>query len=80
MGRRVRFETPSSDRSIGHWQNQEAKPNLTRDYRKFKSLLSKGNTEGDVLGQAVQPAGEELGGKPFSVLVCEGEWNDKWLN
>jgi hypothetical protein len=49
-------------------------------YGKFKPLVSKANTAGDVLGQAFQPAGEELVGKPFAVLVCEGEWNEKWLN
>jgi hypothetical protein len=41
MGRRVRFETPSSNRNIGQWWTQEAKPVLTRTYGKFTSLVSK---------------------------------------
>jgi hypothetical protein len=80
MGRRVRFERPSSNRSIGQWWTKEAEPNLTRVYVKFKSLVSKANTVGNVLGKTVQPADEELSGKPFAVLVCQGEWNEKWLN
>jgi hypothetical protein len=35
MGTSFRFETPSSDRSIGQWWTQEGKPNLIRVYGKF---------------------------------------------
>ena len=79
MGRRVRFETPSSNRSIGQWWTQEAKPVLTRMYGKFKSQASKANTAGDVVGQAVQQAAEELAGIPFVLLVCVAEWEDKMV-
>jgi hypothetical protein len=54
LARRVRFEKPSSNRRMSQWWTQEAKPILTRMYGKFKSLVSKANTAGDVLGQAVQ--------------------------
>jgi len=45
------------------------KPNLTRVCRKFNSLVSKANTAGNVLGQAVQHAAEKLAGKTIS---CNG--------
>jgi hypothetical protein len=72
VDRTVTFGTPSSGRSIGQWWNQDAKPQLTRVYGKLKSLISKANKVGDVLGQAVQPPAKQLAGKPFAVLVCEG--------
>jgi len=45
-------------------------------YEIFNSLLSKVNTAGYVLGQAVQHAAEELAGKLFAVMVREAEWKD----
>jgi len=39
-------------------------------------MVSKTNTVGHVLGQAVQQAAEGLEGKPFAVMVREAEWKD----
>jgi hypothetical protein len=76
MDRRVRFETLSCNGSIGQWWTLEGNPVLTRMYENFKCLVSKANTVGNVLGQAVQQAAEELEGKPFAVMVREADWKD----
>lgn len=71
VGRGVGFETSFCNGIIGQWWTQEVKPNLTKVYGKCKSLVSKANTAGDVLGQTVQQETKKLEGKPFAVMVHE---------